>query len=223
MMSFKSVYDALTKSKLLVGIYVDIGAMNRKCKHIFLESVDCLVCDKDELAKEISDEDKVINEYEVKVRTDILKYLAINRAPDLGAALVMTSVVIDYERIGDYCKGIAGLGLRFPAQLDDENYLKIIDPMKETIIKQFDLAYEAVKSSDIKRAKKAIKGYNGIKTYHDGLNTKLNKDQEIDKNRAIVLASLGIYYRRISAHLSNVCTTVVNPFPYVGFSKKLRK
>ncbi len=218
-MAFRMMYDALTKSKLLLGIYEEIGEMNRVCKGIFEDSYDCLLNNLDERAAEISDEDKVINKYEVSVRSNILKYLAVNRAPDLGAALVMTSVATGYERIGDYCKGIAGLGLRYPSRLEEKDFVYIVQTMRDTITEQFDLALESYRNSEIENANKVLESYGGVKVLHDSLIHKLNEVGQMNTNTAIVYASLGIYLRRTSAHLRNICTAVVNPYPLFGHDK----
>ena len=219
-MGFRMIYDALTKSKLLQKTYKDIGEMNRECKKIFEKSFECLVQNKDKEALELSNEDKKINRYEVNIRNNILGYLAVNTAPDLNAALTLTSVVIDHERIGDYCKIIAQLGLIYPAKLEDNEYMDIINNMRDTIVEQFDLAYAAFEESDIEKAKNVIAFYSGIKTLHSATVYKLNKEKNIEINKAITYASLTIYLRRISAHLKNICTSVVSPFPEIGFEKK---
>jgi phosphate uptake regulator len=219
-MGFRMIYDALTKSKLLQKTYRDMGEMNRECKKVFERSFDCLVQNKDKEALELSNEDKKINKHEVDIRNSIMGYLAVNTAPDLNAALTLTSVVIDLERIGDYCKIIAQLGLLYPAKLEDNEYMDIINNMRNTIAEQFDLAYTAFEESDVEKAKNVIDSYFGIKTLHNALVQRLNKEKEIEINKAITYASLGIYLRRISAHLKNICTSVVRPFPEIGFEKK---
>ncbi len=174
-MGFRMIYDALTKSKLLQKTYKDIGEMNRECKSIFEKSFECLVQNKDEEALKLSNEDKKINRYEVDIRNSILGYLAMNTAPNLNASLTLASVVIDHERIGDYCKIIAQLGLLYPAKLEDNEYMDIINHMKNTIVEQFDLTHTAFDESDVEKAKKVIDSYAGIKTLHTALVHKINK------------------------------------------------
>ena len=219
-MPFRMIYDAIKKSKLLEKIYENTGEMNRECKAIFERSFDCLESDRKEEACELSSEDRNINRYEIKIRNEVLGYLAINSAPDLGTSLTLTSVVIDYERIGDYCKNIAQLPLLYPTKLDDHEYMEIIGHMKTTILEQFDLTYNAFKESDPETAGKAMERFTGIKTLHDALVQKINKDKKIGTNKAITYASLAIYLRRVSAHLKNIATSVVKPFPELGFEKK---
>ena len=49
--------------------------------------------------------------------------------------------------------------------------------------------------------------------------TKEVKDLLGDPKKAIVYASLASYMRRISAHLKNIASGVINPYPELGFKK----
>jgi phosphate uptake regulator len=131
----------------------------------------------------------------------------------------LASVVIDYERIGDYCKNIAQLTLLYPTDLNDGGYMDLINHMKESIDKAFDLTYDAFQKDDLEKARKVIEGHEGLKSLHAALVQRINEDNKLDSNKAIVYASLGSYLRRISAHLKNICSGVINPFPEIGFKK----
>jgi hypothetical protein len=45
----------------------------------------------------------------------------------------------------------------------------------------------------------------------------LNEDEKILTTNAISYALLTGYFRRINAHLANICTGVLHPFPALGF------
>jgi phosphate uptake regulator len=49
------------------------------------------------------------------VRRKVLRYLAIAGTVDLVPGLVLTGIVIDIERIGDYTKNIAELATTYPS------------------------------------------------------------------------------------------------------------
>jgi phosphate uptake regulator len=137
----------------------------------------------------------------------------------LNAALILASIVIDYERIGDYCKNIAQLSLLFPTKLKDDEFMKIINHMKDSILGAFDLTYQAFQKDNTKKAKQVIKGHEGLKNLHSVLVQKINENKKLDVKNAIVYASLASYFRRVSAHLKNICSGVINPFPELGFKK----
>ena len=61
--------------------------------------------------------DKKINEFERDVRRKVMTHLAIGGKEDIGSGLVLVSVVIDIERIGDYTKNIYDLAVNHPKKL----------------------------------------------------------------------------------------------------------
>jgi len=220
-MPFFKLMNIIRANTALESIYQETGDMNRECKRIFLHAFDALInCEAIPLA-EIADEDKKINKYEVDIREKILKYLAFTSAPSFNSTLILLNTVISYERIGDYSKGMASLGVSFPTTLDQESeYFKIITFIKETLVKEFDLTYSGFTDSDAEKAKQVIESYQGIKSLHGALVARLGRDDKLDNNSAIIYASLGIFMRRIGAHLKNICTSVLYPSTEFGFAHK---
>lgn len=204
---------------MLVKIWDNAGEMHKESKKMFQLSFNCLVSRNDELACNLSKEDVRINKYEVRIRNEILEYLALNSSPNLNASLILSSIVIDYERIGDYCKNIAQLTLLFPTKLNDDEYMSTINHMRDSILGAFDYTYQAFQKEDKEKAKEVIKSHEGLKNLHAALVQRINEDKKIDAKKAIVYASLASYLRRISAHLKNISSGVINPFPELGFKK----
>lgn len=216
-MSFKRIYDALTKAPLLEKAYNNAWEMHKLAKEMFEESTKCLIgCDVS-VAKKLSLEDKRINKSEKKIRRKVMEYLAVTTTPNLGASLILISIVIDYERIGDLCKNIAQLCIEYPADFGDEAYVKDINEIKDGLFEMFDLTLIAIEQSDSGKAKQAIVLHNKIKRIHHSIIKKLNQDEKISTTNAISYALLTGYFRRINAHLANICTGVLHPFPALGF------
>jgi len=220
-MPFFKLMNIIKANKALDAIYQETGDMNRECKRIFLLAFDALMkCEAIPLA-EMADEDRKINKYEVDIREKILKYLAFTSAPSFNSTLILLNTVISYERIGDYSKGIASLGVSYPVCLNPESeYCKIVVLIKETLVKEFDLTYKGFIDSDAAKAKQVVASYQGIKSLHEALVARLGRDDKLDNNSAIVYASLGIFMRRIGAHLKNICTSVLYPSTEFGFAHK---
>jgi len=106
-MLFKELFDAIFRGSILESAFEAVDRMHEQARAMYDLSLTCLIENKDEIAKEISSEDHVINVAVREVRREILNYLAINSAPDISSSLELTGIVIDYERIGDFCKNIA--------------------------------------------------------------------------------------------------------------------
>ncbi|UCE36325.1 MAG: hypothetical protein JSW00_12420 [Thermoplasmata archaeon] len=216
-MSFKRIYDALTKAPLLEKAYNDAWKMHALVKEMFEESSKCLIGCDISVAKKLSLEDKRINKAEKKIRREVMEYLAVTTAPNLSASLILISIVIDYERIGDLCKNIAQVCIEYPADFDDEEYVKDINEIKNNLSKMFDLTLVAIEQSDTEKAKEAIGIHDNIKEIHNSIIKRLNEDEKISTTNAISYALLTGYFRRINAHLANICTGVLYPFPALGF------
>ncbi len=219
-MMFKELFDAILKGSMLESAFDAVDHMHEQAHSMYRLSVKCLVENQDEIAKDISREDRVINTAVKDVRREILEYLAINSAPDISASLVLTGIAVDYERIGDYCKNIAQLGLMYPAQLKSSPYFDLFKKMDDNIAAMFDFTLQSVKESDTQAARDVMKMHVTTKKLHTDIITMLNKGDNIDIQTAIVYALLTEFLRRISAHLQNIASTVVQPYDRVGFDKE---
>lgn len=216
-MPFKRIYDALTKTSLLGDAYTDASEMHRLAREMFETSTTCLIGCDIEVARKLSLEDKRINKLEKKVRKKVMGYLAVTTAPNLNASLILISIVIDYERIGDLCKNIAQVCIEYPADFGDEDVVKDIFLMKDHLSTMFEITLMAMEQTDSEKAKEVIEIHDKVKGIHNGIIKKLNEGQNISTTNAISYALLTGYFRRINAHLANICTGVLHPFPALGF------
>ncbi|MCK4613422.1 MAG: PhoU domain-containing protein, partial [Thermoplasmata archaeon] len=73
---------------------------------------------------------------------------------------------------------------------------------------------------DEEMAESVLDDHAKIKEIHLDIVKALNNDKEITVKEAIVVAKVTGYLRRVSAHLGNICTGVIRPFPKMGFLKK---
>jgi phosphate transport system protein len=219
-MLFKELYDAIFKGSMLESAFGAVDRMHNQAYSMYEQAVECLVENKDEIAKEISREDHIINVAVREVRRQILEYLAINSAPNLKSSLVLTGIAVDYERIGDYCKNIAQLGLMYPAELMVSPYFDIFKKMDSNIKNMFDITLESLKESDTEKASTILEMHVTTKELHADIISMLNKGEGIDTQTAMVYALATEYFRRVSAHLQNIASTVVQPYDRVGFDKE---
>ncbi len=154
------------------------------------------------------------------MRREILTYLALNSAPNLNASLVLDNMVNDFEKIGDYVKDIADLASTYPAKIP-EKYIGEVMEMKKSLNELFDLTKEAVFNSDEKKAKKAIKKYIDLKNKVKEIKMKTFKSKDFSAKEAATIISIFGFFRRIGLHLQNTCSSVLVPFPKMGYG--LRK
>jgi len=189
---------------------------------MFMEAVKSLrESDTAEIGIDIEEKDIKINKYEREVRKKVLTHLAVNDVSDLNIGLVLISIVIDIERIGDYTKNIVELAQNHPGRLIFELWESDIKHMEETISKNFGVLIQALKESDETKAKNLLDELWKIKKQCDAFNTALLKNNQfkLKVSDAVALALYLRYLKRVASHLMNVATSIVNPFHKIGYRK----
>ena len=92
--------------------------MLKIAQEMFLESVRILrESDEVEMIQEVKKKDKLVNKYEREVRRKVLTHLTVRGPIDVPAGLVLVTIIIDIERIGDYTKNIFDLAVNHPERL----------------------------------------------------------------------------------------------------------
>lgn len=163
--------------------------------------------------------DQMINAYEREVRRKVFTHLTIAGDPDLSAGLALASIVIDIERIGDYTKNIVELALHHPTRLDCGKFEGDVKKVETTVKTMFAQLQEALPSSDEARAREVMSEHWWIARKTDDIVTSLLEADEptVPGREAIATVLYMRYLKRISAHLMNIASSIVNPFDRIGF------
>ena len=176
-----------------------------------------------EIEIDIEAMDIKINKYERDVRKKVLTHLAVSDASDLNIGLILISVIVDIERIGDYTKNIVTLAENHPGKLVIQipEWEKDLKNIEEIVLKNFNVLIEALEKSDKKlaenllndlwRIKKTCSKYVAATLHCDDLNIK--------PSDAVAIALYMRYLKRISSHLMNIASSLVNPFHKIGYRK----
>jgi phosphate uptake regulator len=170
--------------------------------------------------------DRQLNKVQQDIRKKVFEHLAVSKGQDLLSGLILTSIVIDLERIGDYSKNIGDLVNLFDGSIDlgdrrDALYLQL-DRSNEI----FDLTREALAEQDKESAKKCMKLYGKISKDCDSMLEEIISHAKNDA--AVSKADLSLvlllrYFKRVGAHLKNIASATVAPFPMIGYSLKKKK
>lgn len=162
--------------------------------------------------------DQKINIYEQEVRRKTITHLSLIPGDRLHGGLVLVSVVIDIERIGDYTKNIVDLALRHPERLKCGQFEKRISRIEETVSKAFGRLIEALPDSDAVVAGEVMSEHWWIaKKADDVVNQLIDGEGGIEGSDAVAVALYARYLKRISAHQMNIASSIVNPFDQIGF------
>ncbi|MEW6410882.1 MAG: PhoU domain-containing protein [Candidatus Zixiibacteriota bacterium] len=178
--------------------------------------------DTSELPFDIRQTDRKINKYEREVRRKVLTHLTIAGTQNLVPGLALVSIVIDVERIGDYTKNIAGLANTHPTKLHGGKQEARIKSIEDVIEQHFPTVIEVLKTQDKEKARKILRAEEEIGKLSDEIvnDLILEKDKKMSTSDSVSLAMYARYLKRINAHLTNIASSIVNPFPRIGFREK---
>ncbi len=167
--------------------------------------------------------DVTINKYQRETRRQVLTHMAVSSSADFAPALVLTSIVIDVERLGDYAKNITELAQAHPKALKAFNYEKGVQDLENRVTQGFNRVSEAFKESNEAQAGALMATHKEFSNLADGILESLIKGEDtLSKGDAVTLALYVRYLKRTESHLNNIVSSVVNPFPRIGFGSKIR-
>ena len=149
-----------------------------------------------------------------------MTHLTVNPQQDLSSGLVLVSVVIDIERMGDYTKNIYDLAVKYPEKLSTGKYEDAISKMEDDVKNYLNKTIDAFKNQDIELGRKLMEEY---KTDISSVSNEIvnevvsSKDSELSAGQASALCLYLRYLKRISAHSRNLISSIVNPFERIGY------
>ncbi len=216
---FKEILSFWTRDDLLKEAYDEANQMLETVKDMFVTVSGSLLSGQ-KVEMDIHKRDKQVNEMERQVRRKVLEHLSINPKQDVAASLVLTSVVIDIERIGDYSKNVKELVDLYQQEFADVQYMLDLRQMTRSVEDILSLVAESFKNGDVEKARLAIGSHQAVKNCCDSVIEHVFREQESDTKRAVVGVLYARYLKRVSAHLKNIATGVANPFDMIGYREK---
>ena len=205
----------------LEAAYDEAILMLKESHSMFDDSVAALHAEGT-LEVDIYKRDRQLNKYERSVRRKIVTHMSVSSKPDINLGLVLTAIVIDIERIGDYTKNIVELAGSVEGPFDGLELHDEVLSIEKLLGEMFDDIVPALEESDEARAR-------GIMGSHSMIAEKVDEHvRSLSSGEALVgrsghAATTAMYLRflkRVSAHIKNVATSVVNPYYRIGFREK---
>ena len=218
---FKQIFEIFKSDSLYEEALLECHEMLEIDREMFNESIKSLrSSDTAEIPIDIYAMDKKINEFERDVRRKVMTHLAVGGKDDIGSGLILVSVVIDIERIGDYTKNIYDLAVQHPKKLSAGSFEKKLADM-EILTKEFlNKAIDTFKEQDIDLARKLMTDYKTdiSSVSNDIVNAIVSgKSDELLPEVAGSLCLYARYLKRIAAHSRNLVSSIVNPFERIGY------
>ena len=167
-----------------------------------------------------------VNKFERSIRRKVSTHLSLGNIEDLSAGLVLVSIVIDIERIGDYTKNIYDLAVHHPKKLVVDQLEDRISKLEEFTSNFFTHTIQAFKADDTELASNLMTSYKEqMSQQSDAIVNDVigNKIGGITTGEGAAIALYARYLKRISAHSRNLVSSIVNPFDRIGYPEKEAK
>ena len=168
-----------------------------QAKHVLRET------EQTDLDFDINNEDSEVNKYQREVRKDVFKHLVLTEGEQLTSGLILVSIVIDIERIGDYTKNIVDLAQSHQLRLNGGTFENELVRIENAVLENFQRTLEVFKNSDEEAAIGLLKEFKWIGKLSDDCLTSLVKetDPNISSGSAVALALYFRSLKRINSHL----------------------
>ena len=218
---FKQIFEIFKSNSLYEEALLECHEMLEIDREMFNESIKSLrSSDTAEIPIDIYAMDKKINEFERDVRRKVMTHLAVGGKDDIGSGLILVSVVIDIERIGDYTKNIYDLAVQHPKKLVAGSFEKKLVEMENSTKEFLNKAIDTFKDQDIDLARKLMTDYKTdiSSASNDIVNAIVSgTNDELSPEVAGSLCLYARYLKRIAAHSRNLVSSIVNPFERIGY------
>jgi phosphate transport system protein len=217
---FRKWLAIFKKDSLIDQAYTRSFKMLDITRGMFIKSKESLRCRKDsEVDLKVKETDKEVNSYERDVRRMVFNHLAVSGTTDLPSGLVLISIIIDIERIGDYAKNMIELALDHPGKLEGGAFEAEIVRIEAALEDNFVQTKKCFEEGHSDLALKLLEKYAWVNDACDDLVQAYvkEKDPSISAGDAAALALYTRWLKRMNSHLRNITTSVVNPFDRIGF------
>jgi phosphate uptake regulator len=222
---FRKFMELFSSENLLDSAYTTTLTMLETDLRMFKASCETLRRKNSvELPFDIKGEDRKINKFERQVRRDVLTHLSIAGTQNIVPGLVLVSIVIDVERIGDYTKNITELATMHQKRLDGGPFEENIAAIENHLHDIFPKVIELLKKQDVEMARDILRREEPIGKMSEAIVYAIVTEdgKGLGVKSAVCLSLYARHLKRINAHLTNIASAVVNPFPRLGFRMKER-
>ncbi len=218
----REIIDAFKSESAIRDMLRQFDQMLEKAAWIFSQTSPQNVTAKDveKIYEEIYANDKQINALERAIRYQILGHLNVNPTGDASTCMVLMVVSKDAERIGDYCKNIFEVLLYCGPSRYASMHVGEFQEIRDRVEEMMPAARKAFNKSDVATSQSVIETAEEIGKQADFIVQQIleGKNPEVKEPAGQVL--LARQYKRITSHLSNICTAVTSPVDMLGYHQR---
>ncbi len=221
---FKDILNIWKSDNLLAQAWDDSIKMLSLSNDIFVQSIQYFNSGENiDAVKALKKEDQSVNDYYQLVRRKVLTHYSIDKPPvETSGGLTLVNMVVDIERIGDYCKNISDLTLIKSGPMDFGELRDDIKSIETEVESRFTKTIQAIQDQDEALADHLLNSYKKMVTKVSDKIVRKIASGEITLNDSAQGACIVLYARylkRIGVHLKNITSTIVNPYDKIGYNQ----
>lgn len=206
---FERLFGPGAKSTLIEAAFRDVSNMLNQSARMLDFALSSLL-DNQPLDVDLDEMDDAVDESERMVRRSVMEHLAFNPHDELVASLVLASMVQDAERIGDFARGLGEL-VPLAKSRREGRFRDALKGAASELTPLFQVCEEAFREDDSEKARRVMAEHKKLKARFDQIVADV-ADSDLSPDMAVVYAVASRILRRVSAHLSNIASCVVQPY-----------
>jgi len=206
---FRQLFNPGSGSPLVDESFAEVSGMLQQSAKMLDHSLEVLL-ENQPVSVDLDELDDLVDEAERRVRRTILQHLAVNPKQDLVASLILVSMVQDAERIGDFARGLVEL-VKMARSSRSGPYAEELREAAARLRPLFAMTERAFRQGDPAEARKVIKAHRALRADLKQYRNRVAAS-DLTADMAVVYSGAAQILRRVGAHLSNICSTVVQPY-----------
>lgn len=206
---FKRLFGTSQTSTLIESAFNDVSTMLVQGASMYDLAV-AAVLENQPLTADLDALDDVVDDSERMVRRTVLEHLSLQPEKELVPSLVLISIIQDAERIGDFARGLGEM-LELTERERSGPFRDRLLALSKRVRKLFDECERSFREDDVEGAAWVVSEATSIKGELIAYTSEV-AGSDLGADQAVVYATTGRILRRIAAHLSNICSSVTQPF-----------
>ncbi len=167
--------------------------------------------------------DKMVNRKLAEVRRGVVAHLNMGAKQNLYPALVLTSIVVDIERVGDYAKNMSTMARQSREPIATGGFEEMLAKIEHAVFEELlPRGRQALVGEDYEAAAMLLRGADWINRDCDEIARQMATGQvhNLEAKQQVRLVLYVRYIKRINSHWQNALTSIVNPYDRIGFHRK---
>lgn len=170
----------------------------------------------DQVEDDVLVRDIAINRKERAIRRRLVEHVSLHSGGAVTSSLILMSVVKDAERIGDYCKNLLEVAQMMDKPAKELSFYTDIVDVGFQVTQNFRRTLNAFSEGDEDVAREIIEDETLINKRCDRLIDKIAQS-DLAAREAVPTALWIRFLKRINAHLSNICSSLVLPVHRIDY------